>query len=154
VVFSNGSGLTIRKVTYGKNNVYYHNAVRRAAAAFVSDSTWDRVFAKWASLLGVSSTDSCLQSKDDYLVAFGDYSFVPAGARFWEFTGADANGNESGPLETTLLDLLGSTTNGPCILADGTNAPNRRPITLRIYERETNGTRKLLAEIPAARAHR
>jgi hypothetical protein len=155
VVFSNGSWFSVRKVTYGKDNVYYHNPVRRAAAAFVNDSTWDRVFAKWASKLGVSNTDSCIQSDHDYLVVFGDFSFVPAETRFWEFTGVDANGNESRPLETTLLDLsTGPTTNGPCVLADGTNALNRRPITLRIYERDANGTRKLLAEMPAARGHR
>jgi hypothetical protein len=155
VVFSNGSWLSVRKVTYGKNSVYYHNPVRRAAATLVSDSTWDRVFEKWASRLGANSTDSQVLSGHDYLVVFGDFSFVPAETRFWEFTGVDANGNEGGPLATEVLDAsAGPTTNGPCLLAYGTNVPNRWPLTLRIYERETNGTRKLLAVVPAQRAHK
>jgi hypothetical protein len=155
VVFSNGSWLAVRKVTYGTNNVYYHNPVRRAAAALVSDSTWDRVFDKGASWLGVTSVDSSVLSDDDRLVVFGDLSFVPAGNHFWEFIGVDASGNESGPLVTSVLDdLTGPTTMRPCLLADGTNAPNRWPVTLRIYERDTNGTRKLLATVPVPRTHR
>jgi len=154
VVFSNGSWVAVRKATCGTNNVYYHNRVRRAAAALVSDSTWERVFAKWASRIGVSSVESDVLG-DNYLVVFGDVSFVPAGARFWEFTGVDANGNEGSPLVTTVLDQFsGPTTMGPCFLADGTYAPNSPPIAVRIYERDTNGTRKLLATVPVQRSQR
>ena len=155
VVFSNGSWLSIRKVTYGKNNIYYHNPVQRAAAALVPGPFWDRGFLDWLPKVGVSSVNSEILSGDDYLVVFGEFHFEPAKTRFWEFTGIDANGNEGGPLETTVLDeFAGPTTNGPCIVADGTNVPNRWPIAVRIYERETNGTRKLLAEVPAQRAHK
>jgi hypothetical protein len=155
VVFSNGSWLSVRKVTYGKDNVYYHNPVRRAAAAFVSDSAWERFFDKWTSRLGVTSVDSQVLSGNNELVVFGDVSFVPAGTRFWEFTGIDANGNEGGPLETLVLNgFSGPTTMGPCLLADGTNAPNSQPIAVRIYERNTNGTRKLLAAVPVQPTHR
>jgi hypothetical protein len=155
VVFSNGSCLSIRKVTYGKDNIYYHNSVQRAAEALVPHAVWDRGFLDWLPKVGVSSVNSQILSGDDYLVVFGDFHFTPAGTRFWEFTGIDASGNEGTPLETTFLDAsVGPTTNGPCILAAGTNVPHRWPIAVRIYERDTNGTRKLLAEVPAQRAHR
>jgi hypothetical protein len=155
VVFSNGSWLAVRKVTYGKDNVYYHNPVRRAAAALVSDSTWNRVFDKWASRLGVTSVDSQVLSGNNELVVFGDVSFLPGGTRFWEFIGVDANGNEGGPLETMVLDAFtGPTAMGPGLLADGNNAPNSQPIAVRIYELNTNGTRKLLAAVPVQRKHR
>jgi hypothetical protein len=154
VVFSNGSWLSVRKATYGTDNRYYHNPVRRAAAALVSDSTWDRVFDKWASKLGVTSVESSVLG-DNRLVVFGDVSFVSAATRFWEFTGVDAKGNEGRPLETSVLDqYTGPTTMGPGLLADGTNASNSQPIAVRIYQRNTNGTRKLLAAVPVQRTHR
>jgi hypothetical protein len=153
VVFSNGSWLSIRKVTYGKNNVYYHNPLRRGVAALVSDSVWNRAFDQWLSKAGVSSVNSEILAQDDYLAVFADFHFAPDGTRFWEFTGIDGSGVESGPLETTLMDdASGPTTSGPCIVADGTNVANRWPLAVRIYERATNGTRKLLAEVPAQRS--
>lgn len=166
VVFSNGSWLVIRKVSYGKNNVYWHQSVRRAAAALVSDTTWDRVVDTWNRVIEIlpgwfsglevtSVANCCIQSPHDYLVVFGDFSLVSAGARFWEFTGVDSDGNEGGPLETPGLDALAvRTTGGPCILADGTNVPSKWPISVRIYERDTNGTRRLLGQVPAKRAKR
>ena len=166
VVFSNGSWLVIRKVTYGKNNVYWHQPVRRTAAALVSDTTWNSVVDTWnrvveilpgwlSSLEVTSVANSCIQSPRDYLVVFGDFSLVSAGTRFWEFTGVDGDGNESGPLETPGPDALaGRSPAGPCILADGTNVPSKWPIAVRIYERDTNGIRKLLAQVPAQRGDR
>lgn len=156
VVLSNGSWFVVRKVTCGKNNVYWHHPVRRRAAALVSDTTWNglaQTFSKIFPGLGVPEPNSCVQSIRDYLVVFGDFSVVSAGTRFWEFTGVDGDGNESGPLETPLLDApAGRTPRGPCILAYGTIAPSKWPIAVRIYERDTNGTRRLLAHVPAKRA--
>ena len=87
--------------------------VQRAAAALVPHAVRDRGFLDWLPKLGVSNVNSQILSGHDYLVVFADFYFVPAGTRFWEFTGIDANGNESGPLETELLDqCAGPTING------------------------------------------
>ena len=138
--------------------MYWHHPVRRTAAALVSDTAWNRVAQKFPALfsrLGVTEVRSCIQSQRDYLVVFGEFSLVPAGALSWEFTGVDGDGNESDPLETSLLDAsTGRGRVGPCILADGMNVSNKWPIVVRIYERDTNGVRKLLVQVPAKRAAR
>jgi len=153
VVFADGSCFIIRKVSYGKNNVYWHDPVRRIATDWVPYSAGE--WAGRTSLFGADYTNACILSAYDHLVVFGDFHLVPATARAWEFTGVDGDGNESSPLETPLLNpSFGRSACGPCILASGKNIPNRWPIAVRIYERGTNGLRKLLVQLPAERAPR
>lgn len=102
VKFSDGSCFVIRKVTYGKDNVYWHDPVRRIAADCVGNR--GVMALEWLfSRLSGAAVNSCIQSQQDYLVVFGDFRLVSGTTRSWEFTGIDRNGNESRPLETPLL---------------------------------------------------
>jgi len=154
VEFSDGSCFVIRKVTYGKDNVYWHDPVRRVAADWLGNRAV-RALPWLFSMLSGAAVDSCVQSQHDCLVVFGDFHLRSGTTRSWEFTGIDGDGNEGSPLETPLLQPSpGLSAFGPCVLADGTNVPNRWPIAVRIYERGTNGVRKLLAQVPAKPAPR
>src|SRR4051812_36833426 len=58
VVLSDGSCLIVRKVSYGKDNIYYHNAVQRTVAALVPKVVRDRGVFDWLPKVGVSSANS------------------------------------------------------------------------------------------------
>jgi len=154
VVFSDGSYFVVKKVSYGKNNVYWHDPTRRMTAKWIGNRgvmalQW--FLHRWSG----PAVNSCVQSRQDHLVVFGDFHLVSGTTRSWEFIGIDGDGNEGRPLETPLLQpSLGLSRCGPCVLADGTNVPNRWPIAVRIYERGTNAVRKLLVQVPAKRAPR
>ena len=96
--------------------------------------------------------NSTVQSVHDHVVVFGEFSLGPAGAGSYEFTVVGADAKETGPLETEVLDAsAGCTRVGPCVLACGTNVPNKGPIAVRIYECSTNAQRRLLTQLPAKR---
>lgn len=157
VVFSDSSYLIVRKVSYGKNNVYWHHSLHRAAAALGIEGAWERGVGKFPwlfSRMGATEVNSSCQTEGDELVVFGEFYPGLAKTRSLQFTGVDGEGKESGPLGTEMLvDSSGRTNINTCILADG-KVPNSWPISVRIYERGTNGTRKLLAQLPAKQAEK
>ncbi len=154
IVFSNGSWLTVRRVTFGMDHVYYDQPVRRAIAMVVPEQAWARFAAKFPRLVSrcrIREANECVHGVFPSLAAFGEFKLEHSENRFWEFTAVDAKGKESSPMETPYMDKAHGV-RATCVLACGQNPPTNWPILLHIYERNpTNGQRVLMAKLPARR---
>ncbi len=154
IVFSNGSWLTVRRVTFGTNHMYYNQAFRRTIATLVPEKAWAGFaaqFPRFVSRCGISELNACVHGFSPSLAVFGEFKLRHPENRFWEFTTVDGEGRESSPMATPMLDEY-HWSRGPCVLAWGQNPPTNWPIVLYIYERNpTNAQRVLLAKLPARR---
>jgi hypothetical protein len=152
IVFSDGSWLVVRTVTFGKRHFYYHQPFRRTIAALISETAWTRFaqqFPGFISWCGIDESKSGGQTGSDSLGVIGYVKIQHIENRLWEFTAVDRKGNESNPMPTPMLDRYGAF-RGPGMLALAENVPTNWPIVLHIYERNPmNGQRVLMAKLPA-----
>ena len=152
VTFSNGSRLVIRKVSYGRDNRFYHSPVRRVIASESHlDRGWRMVTRKIKSLRTME-VNSCWQSGSPTLVVFGEAIVPNEQTRVWEFRAVAANGEETEPLDCEAFDLnlrygKGDPKSFRGIMGVGQNL-KRNPVSVRIFEVGSEpGRRRQLAEI-------
>jgi hypothetical protein len=157
ITFSNGSRFRIWKVSYGRNNVYYANPIRRGIASNqISERIWKEIstyvpaLPKW---LRITNRCTSYDNNPPILVVFGEARIKDFSERFWEFRCIAKDGTEIGVLNSKWLDnydqfAMGQPKKLGGILGTITGF-EKEPQSVRIYEVNSNShVRKLLVDLP------
>jgi hypothetical protein len=155
VLFSNGSRLFIRRISYSRNNVYFAFAFRRVIAEHPKlESIWKDLCSALPDLkLGRFNLCGSYQSSvAAYLVVWGDAMIKNRQRGFYEFRAIAADGTESNPMDTKTLDNVdGWARLQRKLFPFGVVAHDlpKEPVSVRIYEIDgTTGVRNRLADLP------
>ena len=146
VSFSSGCQLLVLKTSYGRDNCFFIEPVRRAIASnALTEGLWRRLeenVPAFPRFLRISNRCGSYQSRTPALVVFGEIS-AEAGLPAWQFCPVASGGEEGAPLQ--IQDFPPPLVGRFMFIMELDKQPSR----VRIYEVDSRmNTRRLLAEAP------